>query len=360
MYRRPHGGVLTKADTVLSLHDIMASNVRPAFEASLALGVSEAELERALGWRRDELEQEGAIVSGASTYRHMELMHQRADYPRFVLEAARRYSLSSLGIVGLACKTTSTVSEALALHQRYQRLTNRSASYRVLAHDDELVIEETREDPSLGSQLISEYTLFIAAHLLNSAAAQAPRIHRMETRRAMLSAPELQAFEDHLEAPLTLAAPRARLVLDARLLHAPLRAADKELEAYFQELLTRAMPTTHDEALLIAQVRRAIQHALPHADATLNRVAADLGLGPRTLQRRLLTHGLKFGQLLEQTRRALAQSYLREPERTLLEITYLLGYSEQAAFTRAFKRWYQTTPAAWREVDVKSPKRAMS
>lgn len=105
MYRCPSGSVLTKDDRVLSIDDIMATNVRPAFEASLAIGVSEAELERALGWSREALAQEDAIVSAQSTYRHMELMYQRTDYPRFVLDAAQRYSMSSMGVVGLASKT---------------------------------------------------------------------------------------------------------------------------------------------------------------------------------------------------------------------------------------------------------------
>lgn len=328
----------------------MATNVRPAFEASLSIGVSEAELERELGWSRQALAQEGAVVSGQSTYRHMELMYRREDYPRFVLDAARRYSMSSMGIVGLASKTCAHVADALALHQRYQRLTNRSASYHTQRIGGELIIEELREDTSLGSELISEYTMFVAAHLLRSACALKPTILRMVTRRASLPQAERACYEAHLGAPLHLGAQSAQIVFDAAILSTPLLAADEELEAYFSACLARAMPLDADEAPLIAKVRGAIQRALPHADATLDRVAASLGLGSRTLQRRLSEHELKFGQLLEQTRRALATSYLRDRDRTLLEITYLLGYSEQAAFTRAFKRWYRTTPAIWREL----------
>lgn len=194
--------------------------------------------------------------------------------------------------------------------------------------------------------------MLVAAHLLRLTCALKPTILHVVTRRTTISQAERDAYEAYLDAPLILGGERAQLVLNSSLLSASLMAAYEELEAYFSARLARAMPSPAEEAPLIAQMRAAIQLALPHDDATLARVAACVGLGPRTLQRRLLERGLKFGQLLEQTRRALATSYLRDPERTLLEITYLLGYSEQAAFTRAFKRWYHTTPAIWRALDA--------
>ncbi len=93
---------MSAAANPLSDGDIEATNVRPAFEASLAFGATEAELASALGWRRDALSQPDARVSGASTYAHMEMMFARPRFAEFVLAAVRAHDVSSLGVVGLA------------------------------------------------------------------------------------------------------------------------------------------------------------------------------------------------------------------------------------------------------------------
>ena len=69
-----------------------------------------------------------------------------------------------------------------------------------------------------------------------------------------------------------------------------------------------------------------------------------MAMSSRTLHRRLEERQLIFKQLLQKTRQQLAQQYLKEGRLTLSEIALLLGYSEQSAFTRAFKVWLGETP----------------
>jgi AraC-like DNA-binding protein len=339
---------VTEADRVMSDHDILATNVLPAFEASLCFGASEEELANQLGWRRDALEVPDATVDGPSTYRHMELMHAKPRYEAFVLAAAQRHTLSSLGVVGLACKSAPTVGEALALHHRYQTITNRTATYGALVEDDRLVFREERPSQAFGSLLISEYTMLVTLHLLRTAAAQPPRVLEMSTRRPSLEASERVAYEHFLTAPILCGAPSAQLVFDASFLNTPMRSADPEMERYFQEILRQSLVIRPSEPGVVRDVRVAIQARLIHGTPTNSSVARELGIGHRTLQRRLSTHGVTFARLLDTTRKALVDGFLRRPELSLTEITYLLGYSEQASFYRAFRRWYQSTPANYR------------
>lgn len=73
-------------------------------------------------------------------------------------------------------------------------------------------------------------------------------------------------------------------------------------------------------------------------------VARELGVSERTLQRYLRSEGSSFGQLLEQTRRTLAERYLEDSKRSLAEVAILLGYSEVSSFSRAFKSWTGSSP----------------
>jgi AraC-like DNA-binding protein len=77
-------------------------------------------------------------------------------------------------------------------------------------------------------------------------------------------------------------------------------------------------------------------------------VADALGLSARDLQRELAANSLRFNQLLDAARKELATRLLVTTTRSLADITYLLGYSEETAFIRAFRRWMSCTPGDYR------------
>lgn len=78
-------------------------------------------------------------------------------------------------------------------------------------------------------------------------------------------------------------------------------------------------------------------------------MAQRLGLSERTLQRRLEASDRAFNELVDRTRQSLAKGFLRNPNLSLVQIALNLGYSEQTAFTRAFKRWTKSTPHVYRK-----------
>jgi AraC-like DNA-binding protein len=100
---------------------------------------------------------------------------------------------------------------------------------------------------------------------------------------------------------------------------------------------------------IAAQVHAAIIKNLAHDRVRLSSIAEELKLSPRTLQRKLNEAGASFQQVLDQARYALATDYLRQESLSLVDISFLLGYQEQSAFTHAFKEWAGVNPGAWRE-----------
>lgn len=77
-------------------------------------------------------------------------------------------------------------------------------------------------------------------------------------------------------------------------------------------------------------------------------MAQALLLSQRTLQRRLQEEGTSYQQLLDDTRRELAEQYLGQVDLTLLEVAYLLGFADPSNFFRAFRRWFGETPGEYR------------
>jgi AraC-like DNA-binding protein len=95
-------------------------------------------------------------------------------------------------------------------------------------------------------------------------------------------------------------------------------------------------------------VRSVVIGALAAGDATIEHAAVRLGLGTRSIQRRLQATGTSFSQVVEDARRELARRYLGDPAITITEAAFLLGYSELSAFSRAFRRWTGQTAADFR------------
>jgi AraC-like DNA-binding protein len=96
------------------------------------------------------------------------------------------------------------------------------------------------------------------------------------------------------------------------------------------------------------QARQVLCRLLPQGEPKREAVAQALHVSQRTLQRRLQDEGTSFQRLLDDTRRELAEQYLAQPNLTLLEAAYLLGFADPSNFFRAFRRWFGLTPGEYR------------
>ena len=87
-----------------------------------------------------------------------------------------------------------------------------------------------------------------------------------------------------------------------------------------------------------------VRQLLPYGQANIRTIAAHQNVNKRTLQRRLKEWGFTFGEILDDIRRAEAERFVRSREHSATEIAFLLGYSDPAHFTRAFRRWTGMSP----------------
>lgn len=103
-----------------------------------------------------------------------------------------------------------------------------------------------------------------------------------------------------------------------------------------------------EEIPQVLEVKQFIARNLRGAPPGLAEAAAALAISTRTLQRRLESIGLNYRELTDMVRRELAESYLRDKSLSQIDVAFLLGYSEQSAFHRAFRRWFEITPGEFR------------
>ena len=125
-------------------------------------------------------------------------------------------------------------------------------------------------------------------------------------------------------------------------------AADQGLYQIMQRYFQGIMDEMPEDPGVLPSVRKAIAESMRDGDPNLTQIAKKMAMSPRTLQRQMKEHATNFKNVMDDTRRRFAVSYLKDRRNTLAEIAFLLGYSESAAFTRAFKRWTGFTPQAYR------------
>lgn len=111
------------------------------------------------------------------------------------------------------------------------------------------------------------------------------------------------------------------------------------------DYLGRITPKNAD---FVQSIRTVIRQLLPTGAATLDVVADQFNLHPKTLQRRLADEDTTFAGLVDEVREEAAERYLRTTHITMSHLARELGYAEQSVLSRACKRWFGAGPAAYR------------
>jgi AraC-like DNA-binding protein len=146
-----------------------------------------------------------------------------------------------------------------------------------------------------------------------------------------------------LGAPIRFSSDLGTFVFDRQTLEAPLphgtpdvaKATDRIAEMYIETL---------DPNKVASQVRRLLIEMLPSGNVDQDKISSRLNRSTSTLQRQLQAEGLSYREVLESTRRGLAENYLADGRHSHAQIAYLLGFSEQSNFSRAFRRWTSMSP----------------
>jgi AraC-like DNA-binding protein len=137
-------------------------------------------------------------------------------------------------------------------------------------------------------------------------------------------------------------------VFSAEVLNLPLRKSDPALLALLDRQAEAVLAEVSRVPAVVDAWRRTLVPLIREGRTGLAALAEAHHTSVRSLQRRLAEQGTSFQQLLDDTRRHLAEGHLKNARLDVAEIALLLGYSEQSAFTRAFRSWTGVTPALWR------------
>jgi AraC-like DNA-binding protein len=177
----------------------------------------------------------------------------------------------------------------------------------------------------------------------------ADNLHEIAAADVPAAAPAvpLGALRAVLAAAERLGVTRSELLAAAANETAHLSDADRAALARVEALAHGAAPRRAADSYA-SRVRAALTKLVEERRSSVEDVAKELAVSPRTLQRRLEREGTTFGAVCDDARRAAALAHLRNPGVAIKEAAFRLGFSEPSTFYRAFRRWTGDTPANYR------------
>lgn len=129
------------------------------------------------------------------------------------------------------------------------------------------------------------------------------------------------------------------LTLDLTDMHRPFITANNTMWHYLEPELKKRIAELEADDSYAAKVRNVLIESIPGGTYTIEDVAAELNVSPRTLQRRLAVEKTTFVKQLNHTRELIARNYLKNSTISTDEIAFLVGYSDANVFNRAFIGW---------------------
>jgi AraC-like DNA-binding protein len=266
--------------------------------------------------------------------------------PALGLRIAAGIGPRHFGVVGYAALACATLADALLRMERYH-VSVYDVNPAVVRHVSEGISIEWGVSRGRPGALVDETAI---ASLVQLARDMTGRYWPVAEVSFVNPRPDdVRPYEDFFGGVVRFGEPMTRLLISPEALALPLRKSDPALLALMDQQAEQLLARVAAVPAEVEAWRRTLVVLIREGRPSLADLARAHHVSARSLQRRLAERGLGFQRLLDDTRQHLAEAYLREPGLELAEIALLLGFSEQSAFTRAFRQWTGLAPAQWRK-----------
>jgi AraC-like DNA-binding protein len=309
------------------------------------LGSDPAELLHAAGIRTEDVGAHEVFVPYRSLILAVETAATATATPDFGRRLALRQGIEILGPLGVAARTAATVGDAFTIVETFLAAYSPAISARIIPGADSpesfYAFEILIERPPPHTQT-TELSLGVSLRVL----------------RFLFGSPYTPLSVHLPHEPLTptrdyLAYFGCRPRFGQPLAGFTFRTADLARPLHQDDLAHQAMVQyltgiTAQQPGMAQSVRNMVRQLLPTGTASLELIAAQLGLHPKALHRRLAAEDTTFHALVDSVRREAAERYLRDTDISLSHLTRELGYAEQSVLSRSCRRWFGCGPSSYR------------
>lgn len=314
--------------------------------------------ERLKGNKRRILElagmKESRLSNPAGTITHDEerrlwiAMRQVTGREDIGLECGLHFPVQSMGMIGYVMMNASSIQKAIEHFCKYQILVGDSMGMRT---------EEKYNYTSIHIDLWSpwheeiRYTIdvFVAATLSWIRKNTTGQIHPVRVGFHYRKPSNVKDYNRIFKpATIEFGCETSFLTYHSNDLKAPVISANRELFGYFHEQLKSLYDTFEGRNTTTWKVKQLILEQLLGEIPTVEKVASQLHMSVRSLQKSLKSEKTSYRELLQEVRKEVVSDHLMKGELSVSEIAYLIGFSEVSVFSRNFKKWTGVTPSEFK------------
>jgi AraC-like DNA-binding protein len=264
----------------------------------------------------------------------------------FGLRAARCWHPSNLGALGHAWLSAETLRAGLGLLVRYWGIVG--GRWVPKLTETRAEVSFVLNDPGMNeviATIATDITLSIVLDMCRMKCGASLRPLRIDLLRAR--PPHAEVYPAFYGCPVGFATSRRAIVLRRADAEHPLPTSNRRLAQAHDKVIAEELARL-DRSDVLEQCKASLLDKLPSGELSEEHMAKRLHMSRRTLQRKLTERDTTYQKLVDDTRRNLALRFIDDPHRSLGDITFELGFSQQSALTRAFRSWTGKSPSDWR------------
>jgi len=277
-------------------------------------------------------------------------LHERLDEelgPGFSVRVGLQMQIEDYGVLGLSWRTCSKAGEIFERSERYFKMLSNTYVFKVDEEGPLSKVYLMREAYRRGVELSNEATFSATVVVLQ--AMTDTDIAPVEVGFKHPPPKDLSSYDEAFRCPVLFNQPHYYMTYKTADLSIRTAKADTSINQFLVERVEEETQGMEVSAIkVVADVESLIKDALPSGIPSIVQIGEHMGMSSRTLTRRLSESGVSFRELVRQTQEKAARELLQDTADSISEIAFQTGFSEQSAFSRAFKRWTGHSPIAYR------------
>jgi AraC-like DNA-binding protein len=312
-------------------------------ELAVSKGASQTDLAERSGIDPEELQDQDRRIAFPKYVALMRAGKELCHDPALALHYGETNDLSQISIVGLLGFASETMVDALVQINRYGRLVvefDGPKNRFHVEHKEGLWIVDTRTNPNAFPELTeSTFARMVCAPRKFGVTQLAKEVHVTHPE------PAYRAEYDRIfQAPVVFGSDRNAVRMDEAWMTHRIALQPRYVFGILSEHADTLLKGLESSKSTRSRVESLLIPVLHTGNAGMDMIAGKMALSRPTLFRRLKAEGVTFEKVLDELRHKLALDYLSARKVSVNETAYLVGFSEPAAFSRAFKRWTGSSP----------------
>jgi len=322
---------------------------RGLVKIAVAKGASAAELAQRAGIALADLEDQDNRIPIQNYIALVRAAKELTGDPALALHYGEEVDLSELSITGLIMNASETMGDAFVQMNRFGRLAieydGGGDRFRMQVDERGVWLVDARGNP----EEFPELTEITFGRMVCAPRRFLPRPHVLEVHVTHPAPAYRSEYDRIFRCSVVFDAAWNALRMDPETSSFRVALQPRYVFGVLSERAEQLLKELEQSRTTRGRVEALLMPILHTGDIGMDTVAARMAQSRQTLFRRLKAEGVTFEKVLDDLRHRLAKHYLSGRKASVNETAYLVGFSDPAAFSRAFKRWTGQSPRSFRD-----------